>query len=135
MGETRPKLEIVRTDTGVAFYLNGKCLDETTPDRNACYAAESIAKELARALGAEVVDADQPTPEPYRYFITYAVLATGWKAALVNPGQVLCSRWVSLDKDIEGPADTEAISRMIADEFSYPVLVNILGVTLMDGPC
>lgn len=54
--ETRPKLEIIRTDDGVGFHLNGECLDETGPNRNPCYAAESIAKELGRRLGAEVVE-------------------------------------------------------------------------------
>lgn len=143
MGDMRPKLEIVKPAVrdpeanDVEIYIDGKFIAGGSRAHHSAAslaAIESVARHVARTLGAEVVAVNEPTPVPYRYFITYAVLATGWKAALVNPGQVFCSRWVTLYEDIEGPADTETLARMIADEFSYPVLVNIIGITYMDGP-
>lgn len=131
----RPKLEIVRTDDGVSFYLNGKCLDETTPDRNPCYAAESIAKELARALGADVDEVADPAPQPYTYFVAYTVFRTGWRAAFSGSGQIHASHWFTLDGGIDGPEDTQKIAAVIAEGFPYPVIVTITGFEFIDGPC
>ena len=117
----RPKVQIVRGEDGVSFYLNGKCLDETAPEQNACYAAESIAKELARALGADVEDADEPDAQAYRYFVAYQH-PTG-------PG----SSWVTRPTPIED-ADSE---REVRDEIAkatgcaWVVITNFI---LTDGP-
>lgn len=119
----RPKVQIVRTDDGVSFYLNGRCLDETTPDRNPCYAAESIAKELARALGADVEAADEPDARPYVYRLA-------WHA-----GGRYGSCWHTRSTPIEdevGEADARA---SVARSAGITAPIVFLSIEYIDGPC
>jgi hypothetical protein len=118
----RPKLEIVRTDDGVSFYLNGKCLDETQPTRNACYAAESIAKELARALGADVDEVADPAPQPYVYFIAYRHNG--------GVGSVWHTRLTPIE-DAAGEAESRAHIDALHPEFGGVVITNFI---CTDGP-
>lgn len=138
----RPKLEIVNygsTDQ-VFLFVDGKevtcAWNEANADgRSRVQAVADTARAVARALGADVVDADEPTRQLHTYFIGFASLRTGWRAALTDVGQIHGGRWFKIDHEIDGPRDTQAIADEIAKGFPYPVVITITGITYIDGPC
>jgi|ERR1044071_9448473 hypothetical protein len=129
----RPKLEIVRTDDGAdEIYVNGKFLTDSTDS------AATAAQRVARALGADIDITGDPTPQPYRYFITFnsferVTWRHFWKV-VANPGVVTAGAWFDLDKEIDSPADTQAIAARIAERFDTPTIVIITGFVYVDGP-
>lgn len=142
----RPKLEIVKPAVhdpeanDVEIYIDGKFIAGGSRAHHpaaSLAAIEAVARHVARALGADIDVTDDPMPQPYRYFVTFAVLRTGWRAALTgwSAGQIHASYWFDLDKDVDGPADTQALADTIAERFPYPVIVTVTGVTYVDGPC
>ena len=123
----RPKLQIVRIGGSVRFYLDGRCLDETAPGRDACHAAVSIARELARVLGADVEDATDPDSQPYTYFIAYDWTGRGG-------GHGVGSCWITRPAAIEGPVDTGDVAATLVRDTPRFKSVIITSFVLIDGP-
>jgi hypothetical protein len=138
---TRPKLEIVDYGAAdhVAFFVNGaevgEAYDEDNADsRSRTKVARDIAEAVARALGADVEHADEPSRQPYTYFISYFWLGGD---GVARPG----SCWVERPTDIERGADTNGIAEDImadlngrGEPFRRVSRVIITGFTCTDGP-
>lgn len=142
MGETRPKLEIVNYGgpEQVFIYVGGKMVAQTYTNDNADSRDRvrlliDAAREIGQALGADVAEADEPTRQPYRYFIAYAVFLRGWRGWFIGGRQIVGSRWFDLDQDIDGPDDTRRLAEIIAADIPGRVIVTITGITYIDGPC
>lgn len=90
-------------------------------------------------IGADVEGADEPTPQPYRYFITFtATERVTWRQpwkALMHAGTIQGGAWFDLDKDIDGPEDTQRIAESLAARYPDPTIVIVTGITYIDGPC
>lgn len=84
----RPKLEIITGGSDREIYVDGRYIaDETDP-------VIMAAQRIARALGADVDETDDPSPQPYTYFIAYR-----WMSGFDHgPGQV----WHTRATPIEG---------------------------------
>lgn len=117
----RPKLEIVTGDDGIAqFYINGAYVADTddTP--------LTVAQHVARALGADVDETDDPMPQPYVYFIAY-----NWMSAHDNGcGQV----WHTRTTPIEDAESLEASRQRIKADNPERGEIVIVNFIYVDGP-
>ncbi len=118
----RPKVQIVTSDVlDVEVYLNGKMITSNM------VGFQEAARELARALGADVEDAGEPDPQPYTYFIAYH--------AVPGPGVTnIGNMWWTGFRAIEGKADLDVVKAEI--ERQRPELGNVVITNFIftDGP-
>lgn len=116
----RPKLQITCTGNLVEFYVDGRLIADDMDS------VETIAKAVARALGADVEDADEPDAQPYTYFIAYIATMPG----VTSHGNV----WWTCGQAIEGKADLDAVKVEI--QRAHPDLGEIVITNFIctDGP-
>jgi hypothetical protein len=117
----RPKLEIVRAKDGAdEIFVNGKFLADSTDS------AVVAAQRVARALGADIDEVDDPTPQPYTYFVAY-----DWVSSTQN-GRGQC--WANVPKAIEGNDDLQAVVRDIRANSPHMTSVIVTNFICTDGP-
>ena len=126
----RPQLEVVwPDDEAVEIYIDGKEVASGSYDLHGSIgmaAIEETARHVARALGADIIPADEPSPQKYRYFIAYIFTAKDCN----GPGQV----WHDRDTPIEDAAslqDSMDKIRQDRPDFTGIVITNFI---LIDGP-
>lgn len=66
-----PKLEIVRDEDTVAVWIGGKSVMDHTGHVNRLDLIERTACAVADALGADVEHTNDPSRQPYRYFLAF----------------------------------------------------------------
>jgi hypothetical protein len=132
----RPKLEIIRPDDeSVEIYVDGKEIASANHDAdgwNGMGRLVDAAQAIARALGADIVVADDPAPQPYRYYVTFMI------AMKRNGGfdYMPAVRWLDLPRAIEGPEDTDRLcAEFAAAHRDYPAEnIRITSFIYIEGP-
>lgn len=113
----RPKLEVVTTGGLDEYYVNGKAVADDMDQPT------TIARRVARALGADIDETDDPAPQPYMYFVVYQS----------EEGRIGNTWWTG-PEPIETPGAVRSLTEEIkADkpELGGIVVTNFI---LMDGP-
>lgn len=129
----RPKLEIIRAEDGVEIYLGGKEVMSYVGHVNRLDLIEETARVVAEALGANVGKVEEPTPQPHRYYVVFAVAVKHPTGLTFD--YIPAVRWVDLPKAIEGPEDFDALCAEVAGKV-YPVEnVRVINFIYIDGPC
>jgi hypothetical protein len=132
---TRLKLEIVRTEDAIDVWLGGKIVSQHIGHLAKLEAVEEAARDIAAVLGADVVHTDEPSRQPYTYFISNFGIEAGTREA--RPGNC----WMKRSTDIESGADTDEIAESIKADLNGRVEplrrvshVIVTGFTCTDGP-
>lgn len=122
----RPKFEVVRNDDLIEVYVNGKCVDGGITE-----SAAETARAVARALGADVVDTDEPSRQPYRYFLAFVgtsgVFQGTYNAFVEVPDPIE-------DRDTMYAALGRAVAAF-AREGTRITNTAVTNFILVDGPC
>ena len=125
---SKPKLEIVRTEDDVDIYIDGRRVTSHTGHLAKLEAVTDVARELGHALGADVIDADEPSPQPYRYYVVFEYDDRDKFGTRANG-----ATWVDLDTEIGGPDGITTVQQMIFEEFQYERIL-ITNFICADGP-
>lgn len=132
---SKPKLEIVRPDDEhVEVWIGGKEVARANYDEHGSSgmgAVEDTARAVAKVLGAEVEETDDPSRQPYRYFLAFVGTAGGWFGHY--------NAFVEVPDAIEDVDTMRAALAMALAAFAgegtritNPALTNFI---LVDGPC
>lgn len=121
----RPRLEILRSEDGIEIYLDGKEVTSHIGHLAKLEAVEDTARAVAEVLGADIGRVDEPSPQPYTYFIAYF-----WTKGTSNGHGCY---WITRDREIITGDDGDAVMRVIAAERGYTA-ASLTNFICTDGP-